>query len=96
MAEWRDVTSWTRSDDAEARKTPRSWALGLKQGQVELVMTQHIGLPGRPWAVMLFPWPWDHTRHIELGTTHGTADEAKAAAVSALRSWLTNMLGGLP
>lgn len=42
------------------------------------------------WSIFLYPG------FVKLGTTRGTADEAKAAAVAALRSWLTDMLGDLP
>ena len=88
MAEWRDVTSWTRSDDEEARKTPRTWEWPLWNGR--LVVTRNRFLAADEWKLAFNPWG------VDLGTTRGTADEAKSVAVSRLRSWLTVMLGGLP
>ena len=46
MTPWTDVTSWARSDDAETRKTPRTWELRIPSAGTRVCVTRHIHYPG--------------------------------------------------
>lgn len=72
--EWKDISSYSRSD---TDRTPKTWALqaeGLK-----IVVTRHVNYAPDAWLLCCQPF----CEYGEIGT--GTADEAKAAAVEYVR-----------
>ena len=64
--------------------------LKLERGCLEIERRRWQSDQGDEWGIYFYPG------FIKFPPAYGTADEAKAAAVAELRSWLTDMLGGLP
>ena len=50
---WRDVTSWRKSDDVEARKTPRT--LEASCGALRLTVTRSINYGPQDWICGVHP-----------------------------------------
>lgn len=84
MPEWKDVTSYSRS---ETDRTPRTFE--LRAGVFCITVTRHIHFDPAAW-VLTCP-PLFDTREI----SRGTADEAKGTAIEFVRSALSGALAEL-
>jgi hypothetical protein len=79
--QWKDITSWSKSDDAEARKTPRTWVLQL--GRLELIVTRHILLPADKWLLRC------HALRIEITSAPNASHQmAKATIIQRVKAEL--------
>lgn len=81
---WKDISSYSRTDNARIPKTFEADVGGLR-----IVVTRNIYCRPEEWALRCDPW---FDMHV-VGT--GSADEAKAAAVAVVRKQLTAVLSVL-
>lgn len=94
--EWKDTSSWSRSDSEEVRKTPKAWSLHLKKSDTELTLHRHTHSPGT-WFVTCRKIGLD-TRQLSSLDAEDAKDEAIAVArqkVDSLNKELAAMLGEL-
>ncbi len=84
MSDWKDITSYSRSD---TDKTPKSWA--LKAGPFRLVVHRHIHYGPNQWLATC-PGVFEHQ---ELESED--ADRAKLEAELLLRTLLVTSIGHL-
>lgn len=81
---WEDATSWSRHDNAEARKTPRTWQ--AQAGVFRLIVTRHIDLPSDCWRLRC-------DGVCQIDTAPGvSATHAKLLLVEAVRKALGRAL----
>lgn len=85
---WKDTTSWSRSDSAEARQTPRTWTWDATPG-FSLVVTRYHGITG--WVL--------HCHRLGLNChplARGDIEGAKAEAIRIVKAEVERIAAGLP
>ncbi len=83
---WKDISSYSQRDTSP--RAPRTFELNL--GGLRLCVTRHIHFEPTEWVLTCAPWFSNQV----VGT--GTAEEAQAAALAAVRKKLTEALAALP
>jgi len=53
MIEWKDASSWSQKDSAEARSVPKTWSTIV--GPVRLSVTRHIHYDPDTWVMSCNP-----------------------------------------
>jgi hypothetical protein len=82
--QWKDISSHSQRD---TDRTPKTWALNV--AGLKVVVTRHIHHAPTDWVLTCEPW------FEQKVISNGTADEAKDAALVAIRSKLAAGLDAL-
>ncbi|MBS1199190.1 MAG: hypothetical protein H6R18_2975 [Proteobacteria bacterium] len=82
--EWKDKSSFSQGDKV---RTPKSFE--ARAGSLRITVTRHIHHDPADWVLICEPW------FSQTVISTGTADEAKEAAVIAVRKKLAETLAAL-
>ena len=83
MSSWKDATSWSQSDTAEDRKTPRAWE--LRDGSFCVLIHGHIYYEKEDWLVTCRSLGFEKMLLKSKNTFDGKAEDAKAEALRIVR-----------
>lgn len=75
--EWKDASSWSKSDHAEVRATPKTWSAIF--GDLRVTVTRHIAYPPDIWILQCHDIGLPESCLLAV-----TADQAKAEAIRGI------------
>ena len=86
MVEWKDTSSWSKSDSEETRLVPKSWTINFNE--FRLVVHRHIDYDKDEWLVTCYPGLFRQSvlKNKEI-------DLAKIEAILLLKTLLNKAIG---
>lgn len=83
---WKDVTSWSKDDTAEDRKTPKTWA--IESDGLRVVVTRHRDYDASTWVLCCHQFRQLDERPLNAKDVN----QAKWEALVAVRAAVEKML----